>query len=64
MKTTIPDESELREHTTVDLTVLSGTLVIVPAEPVITLSSLIEQITDENRHGEIKAGLWVGNEVW
>jgi antitoxin component of MazEF toxin-antitoxin module len=42
----------------------SGKLVIEPAEPAVTLESLVEQITDENRHGEIETGKRVGNEVW
>lgn len=43
----------LEENTTVHLTIRSGTLVIARAEPAITLESLVEQITDENRHDEI-----------
>jgi antitoxin MazE len=58
------EEIPLREGTTVDLTIKSGKLVIVPAEPAITLESLVEQITDENRHDEIGTGPRVGNEVW
>jgi antitoxin MazE len=46
----------LEENTPVDLTVRSGRLVIVPAEISITLESLVEQITDENRHDEIGTG--------
>jgi antitoxin MazE len=57
-------EIHLEENTTVDLTIRSGKLVIVPAEPEITLESLVEQITDENRHDEIDTGLRVGNESW
>jgi antitoxin MazE len=58
------EEIHLAENTTVDLTIRSGKLVIVPAEPAITLESLVEQITDENRHDEIETGNLVGNEVW
>ena len=50
--------------TPVDLTIRSGEIVIVPAEPAITLESLVEQITDENRHDEIETGRRVGDEVW
>ena len=42
----------------------SGKLVIIPAESVLTLESLFEQITDENRHEEIETGRPVGYEVW
>lgn len=58
------EEIQLEENTTVDLSIRGGKLVIVPAEPEITLESLVEQITDENRHGEIDTGQPVGNEVW
>ena len=54
----------LQENSTVDLTIRAGKLVIVPAEPALTLESLVEQITDENRHHEIGTGRRVGNEVW
>lgn len=58
------EEIQLEENTTVDLSIRGGKLVIVPAEPEITLESLVEQITDENRHGEVDMGRPVGNEVW
>jgi antitoxin MazE len=58
------EEIQLEENTTVDLTIRGGKLVIVPAEPEITLESLVDQITDENRHAVIETGQPVGNEVW
>ena len=58
------EEIRLEENTAVDLTIKSGKLVIVPAEPALTLESLVEQITDDNRHDEIETGKRVGNEVW
>jgi antitoxin MazE len=58
------DEIHLEENSAVDLTVRSGKLVIVPAEPSVTLESLVEQITDENRHSEVGTGRSVGNEAW
>jgi antitoxin MazE len=42
------------EENTVDLTI----------KPAITLESLVEQITDENRHDEIGTGRRVRSEVW
>jgi antitoxin MazE len=57
------EEIHLEENTTVDLTIKGGKLVIVPA-PEITLESLVEQITDENRHGEIETGRPAGSEIW
>ena len=58
------EEIHLTENTTVDLTIRSGKLVIIPGPPAITLESLVEQITDENRHDEIGTGKPVGSEVW
>jgi antitoxin component of MazEF toxin-antitoxin module len=45
-------------------TTRSGKLAIIPGPPVMTLESLVEQITDENRHDEIRTGKPVGSEVW
>jgi len=36
----------------------------MPTEPEITLESLVDQITDENRHEEVGTGQLVGEEVW
>lgn len=58
------EEIHLEENTTLDLKIRSGKLVIVPSGPAITLESLVEQITDENRHDEIGTGPHVGNEAW
>ena len=58
------EEIQLQENTTVDLSIKAGKLVIVPVEPAVTLESLIEQITDDNRHDEIGTGPRVGKEVW
>jgi antitoxin MazE len=54
-------DANLREDTEVNLSLQEGRLVI---EPELTLESLLEQITDENRHGETETGGAVGNEVW
>jgi antitoxin MazE len=58
------EEVQLEENSTVDLSVRGGKLVIVPAERDVTLDSLVEQITDENRHEEVRTGPGVGKEVW
>ena len=58
------EEIHLEENTTVDLTIRAGKLVIVPADPELTLASLVDQITDENRHEEVATGKRVGNEIW
>jgi antitoxin MazE len=58
------EEVHLEENSAVDMTSKGGKLIIVPAEPEITLSSLVEQITAENRHDELGTGPRAGNEVW
>ena len=58
------DEVNLAENSTVDLSIRSGKLVIVPAEPELTLEALVETITEENKHGEIETGNAVGREIW
>jgi len=58
------EEIHLQVNTPVGLTIRSGKLVIVPADAELTLESLVDQITDENRHEEIGTGQSVGNEVW
>jgi antitoxin component of MazEF toxin-antitoxin module len=50
----------MQEKPTVELTIASG----VPAEPAVTLESLIEQMTDENRRDEVQTGRSVGKEAW
>ncbi|MEO8382178.1 MAG: AbrB/MazE/SpoVT family DNA-binding domain-containing protein [Acidobacteriota bacterium] len=58
------EEIHLGENSTVDVSIKSGKLIIVPAELQVTLESLVDQITDENRHDEVGTGSRVGNEVW
>ena len=58
------EEVHLEENSAVELTVRSGKLVIVPAERELTLESLVEQITDDNRHDEVGTGEAVGKEIW
>jgi len=58
------DEVNLEENSTVDLSVRGGKLVIVPAEPELTLDMLVEAITDENKHEEVETGKGVGLEIW
>jgi antitoxin MazE len=58
-------ELNLRAESTVDMTVESGRLILVPIDSnVPTLSELLEQITDENLHTEVGTGQPVGNEAW
>lgn len=58
------EEAHIEENTTVDLSVRAGKLTIVAVEPELTLESLVDAITDENRHDEIDMGPAVGKEVW
>lgn len=58
------EEVHLEENSAVELTVRGGKLIIVPAEPELTLDALVEQITEENRHGEVDTGEAVGKEIW
>jgi antitoxin MazE len=59
-------ELHLQPESTVDMTVESGRLVLVPVpdSTVPTLAELIERVTDENRHTEIWTGAPRGNEAW
>ena len=58
------DEVNLEENSTIDLSVRGGKLVIVPAEPDLTLEALVQAITDDNRHEELTTGKAVGREIW
>ncbi len=59
------EEASLREDSAVDVTVLSGKLVVVAIEePQLTLEDLVAKITPSNRHAEVETGKAVGNEVW
>ena len=60
----LADEVNLAENSTVDLSVRGGKLVIVPAEPELTLEMLVQAITDGNRHEEGETGKAVGREIW
>jgi antitoxin MazE len=58
-------ELNLRPESSVDMTVDSGRLILVPIETTVpTLSELLEQVTDGNRHTEIGTGPPVGSETW
>lgn len=59
-------ELNLRPESSVDMTIDSGRLILVPIEdsPVPTLSELLDQISEENRHTEVQTGQPVGNETW
>ncbi|MEK6374654.1 MAG: AbrB/MazE/SpoVT family DNA-binding domain-containing protein [Acidobacteriota bacterium] len=55
------EEANLHEDTLVDLSVREGKMIV---EPQLTLESLVDEITDANRHRETDTGAAVGEEVW
>ena len=63
---TFSRELRLQQDSTVEMTVESGRLVLVPVPDsrVPSLAELLEQITDENRHIEIGTGEPRGHETW
>lgn len=61
----IVKEIQLAEGTEVDLAVIDGNLVIKPRpRKHYSLEELVDAITSENLHSEVKTGDTVGNEVW
>ena len=60
----LAEETSLDENVTVELTVKDGVLCVAPARKKITLESLLEGVTDENLHREVRTGSPVGNETW
>lgn len=59
------DDVNLRENSAVDVFVRDRSLVVSPiADDELTLDALVDEITTENRYGELGAGEAVGREVW
>lgn len=59
------EETNLREDSTVDVSLRNGKLVVVPlVESTPSLEELVKQITPRNRHHETETGGAVGNEIW
>ena len=58
-------EVKLKQGSEVEISLVDGKLVIVPAtEMEFNLEHLIAGITEENRHHEVDTGQPIGNEVW
>ena len=58
-------ETRIEQDTEVDLSISEGKLIISRVtRPEITLEQLLERVTPENVHGEIKTGPPVGAEEW
>lgn len=59
------EEVGLDQSSTVDVSLLEGSLRIVPVrEPVWTLEALLGKVTEENLHSEVDSGPPVGRETW
>ena len=59
------EEVGLDQSSTVDVSLLEGSLRIVPVrEPVWTLETLLGKVTEENLHSEVDSGPAVGREAW
>ena len=58
------EEVNVREGSTVELSVADGQLVARPAERRFELEALMASVTDDNLHGEIPSGEPRGRESW
>jgi antitoxin MazE len=59
-------QTEIEQNTVVDLSVLEGNIIVKPEKrkPKYTLEELLQNVTEENLHGELDFGKPVGKEVW
>jgi len=58
-------EVGLRNDSAVEIALESGRLIVTPvAEPELTLVQLLEQVTENNVHGEVDSGPVQGKETW
>ena len=58
-------ETQIQEGSSVDLSLLEGTLVITPVDKkAFTLEQLLKDVTPENRHPSMDSGTAVGQEIW
>ena len=61
----LAEEIAIYDESAVDLAVVEGRLLITPLDPgKVTLSALLDQVTDENLHRETATGPAVGDEAW
>jgi len=59
------EEAEVREGTSVDLSLVEGKLVVVPdVKGRYTLKQLLSKVTKANLHKEVSLGGAVGREGW
>jgi len=58
-------EIGLEEDSAVELSLVNGELVVAPrSRTPLRLEQLLEQVTEENMHDEVKTGPAVGREAW
>jgi len=61
----IAEDAHVFEGAAVDLKVENGRLVVAPVKKNrYRLSDLLDQVTPENLHAEVRVGVAVGREVW
>jgi len=59
------EEIGLEPHTSVDVSMEEGKLVVSRSQPLsMNLEQLLQGITPDNLHQEVDIGTAVGNEVW
>jgi antitoxin MazE len=58
----ISKEIGIKNGSSVDVKIVDGVMVVKPK--VYSLKELLDQVTPENLHGEIKTGEQVGKEEW
>ena len=62
---TFAEDSHLAKGSEVDLSIRDGKIVIDPnPEPNYSLVTLLNGVTDRNRHSEVETGEAVGQEAW
>ena len=58
-------EIGLEEDSAVELSLVNGELVVAPKSRTrLRLEQLLEQVTEENQHDEVRTGPAVGREAW
>lgn len=58
-------EVGLKEDSLVNITIVNGSIVISPErEPPLELKAMLNQVTEENLHGEVNTGPAIGREAW
>lgn len=61
----LADETNLQMDSDVEICVIEGQLHIIPIQdPHYDLDTLLEGVTPDNLHGEIRTGKPVGKEAW